>query len=85
MNFQILLECQGQFLKVNIIKLINKSLDFVKLTSKSSINLIDRTKDKFINCDEDQLNRVIVNLIKNSESHFWDRLQKSLILKEILT
>ena len=62
--------------KVNIIKLINKSLDFVKLTSKSSINLIDRTKDKFINCDEDQLNRVIINLIKNSEESFLDRLQK---------
>ena len=39
MNFQILQECQDQFLKkLNIIDLINKSLDFVKMTSKNKIN-----------------------------------------------
>ena len=54
--------------KVNIQQLINKSLDFIKLSSKNSINLINKTKDKFINGDEDQLNRVFINLIKNSES-----------------
>ncbi len=62
--------------KVNIVELINKSLDFLKLTSKSSIDLIDKTKSKFINGDEDQLNRVFVNLIKNSEESFPERLQK---------
>ena len=62
--------------KVNIVELINKSLDFLKLTSKSSIDLIDKTKSKFINGDEDQLNRVFVNLIKNSEESFPEQLQK---------
>ena len=39
MNFQILQECQDQYLKkINIIKLIKKSLDFIKMTSKNSIN-----------------------------------------------
>ena len=47
--------------------MINKSLDFIKLSSKNSINLINKTKNKFINGDEDQLNRVFINLIKNSE------------------
>ena len=70
--------------KLNLIELVNKSLDFIKLTSKNSINLINNSKDKFINGDEDQLNRVFIDLIKNSES-FLDLSLKSLILKEILT
>ena len=58
------------FKKVNLTQLINKSLDFIKLTSQNSINLIDKAKDKFINGDEDQLNRVFINIIKNSEESF---------------
>ena len=61
--------------KIDLNQLINKSLDFIKLTSKNSINLIFKTKNKFINGDEDQLNRVFINLIKNSES-FLEQLQK---------
>ena len=59
--------------KTNIIKLINKSLDFVKLTYKDSIKLINNTSEEFINGDEDQLNRVFINLIKNSEESFNDK------------
>ena len=62
--------------KVDIEKLINKSLDFINLTSKNSINLINKSKKKFISGDEDQLNRVFINLIKNSEEAFLDRMQK---------
>ena len=62
--------------KVDIIKLINKSLDFIKLTSKNSINLSNKTANQFIKGDEDQLNRVFINLIKNSEESFIEKLQK---------
>jgi len=62
--------------KVDINKLINKFLDFINLTSKNSINLVNKTKQKYINGDEDQLNRVFINLIKNSEEAFLDRMQK---------
>ena len=62
--------------KVNIFKLINKSLDFIQPTSKNSINLLNRTKNQFLNGDEDQLNRVFINLIKNSEESFSEKLQK---------
>jgi len=62
--------------KVDIIQLINKSLDFIKLTSKTSINLLNKTNYQFINGDEDQLNRVFINLIKNSEESFIEKLQK---------
>jgi len=53
--------------KINILNVIKKSLDFIKMTSKSSINLITKDKEIFINGDEDQLNRVFINLIKNSQ------------------
>ena len=62
--------------KIDIVKLMNKSLDFIKFTSKNSINLVNKAKFKFINGDEDQLNRVFLNLIKNSEESFLERLQK---------
>tara|TARA_B100000902_G_C27207555_1_gene862496 strand:+ start:202 stop:1284 length:1083 start_codon:yes stop_codon:yes gene_type:complete len=63
--------------KISINQLINKSLDFIKLTSKNSINLIYKTKNNFINGDEDQLNRVFINLIKNSEESFLELSQKA--------
>ena len=56
--------------KIDIVKIINKSLDFIKMTSKNSINLTIKTNNKLINGDEDQLNRVFINLIKNSEEAF---------------
>ena len=62
--------------KIDIIKVINKSLDFIKMTSKNSINLIEKINYKIINGDEDQLNRVFINLIKNSEESFLDRIEK---------
>ena len=62
--------------KIDLIDTINKSLDFVKMTSTNSINLINRVKNKFIKGDEDQLNRVFINLIKNSEESFLELKQK---------
>ena len=62
--------------KIDIIQLINKSLDFIKLTSKNSIKLSNNKKKQFINGDEDQLNRVFINLIKNSEESILEQLQK---------
>lgn len=63
--------------KIDIIKLINKSLDFIKLTTKNSINLVNKTNKQFINGDEDQLNRVFINLIKNSEESISEHLRKN--------
>ena len=64
------------FKKMDLISLIYKSLDFIKLTSKNSINLKNTTDDKFIDGDEDQLNRVFINLVKNSEESFEDLKHK---------
>ena len=62
--------------KMDIANLINKSLDFIKMTSKNSVNLIVKTKNTVIYGDEDQLNRVLINLIKNSEEAFLEKIQK---------
>ena len=62
--------------KMDIVNLINKSLDFIKMTSKNSVNLIVKTKNTVIYGDEDQLNRVLINLIKNSEEAFLEKIQK---------
>ena len=62
--------------KIDIHLVVDKSLDFIKMNSKNSINLIKKTKKTFINGDEDQLNRVFINLIKNSEEAFLEKVGK---------
>ena len=62
--------------KIDIIRLIDSSLDFLKLSSKNSINIIKKTKNNLIKGDVDQLNRVFINLIKNSEESFLDKAEK---------
>ncbi len=62
--------------KIDIIKLIKKTLDFLKLTSKNPINIVNKTNNKFIKGDDDQLNRVFINLIKNSEESFLEQMRK---------
>ena len=47
-----------------------------KLSSKNSINLFSKLKKQYIKGDEDQLNRVFINLIKNSEESILEQLQK---------
>ena len=62
--------------KIDVVQLINKSLDFIKLSSKNLINFKSKAKNFYINGDEDQLNRVFINLIKNSEESFLEQSQK---------
>jgi len=56
--------------------LVKRSLDFINLTSKNSIKFKIQNSNLFINGDEDQLNRVFINLIKNSEESFNDMSKK---------
>ena len=62
--------------KIDVVQLISKSLDFIKLSSKNLINFKSKAKNVYINGDEDQLNRVFINLIKNSEESFLEQSQK---------
>ena len=70
--------------KINLANLINQSLEFVKMTSTSSINFISKNKKIFIHGDEDQLNRVFINLIKNSEEAFVENYEKDKNFKGII-
>ncbi len=62
--------------KIDINKIIDNSLDFVKLTSNSKIKILKKTNNFLINGDQEQLNRVFINLIKNSEEAFLDMIKK---------
>ena len=63
--------------KIDIYKTINKSLEFIKMTSKNSIEISKKTNNFLIEGDEDQLNRVFTNLIKNSEEAFLENIKKN--------
>ena len=67
--------------RINITDVVKKTLEFLKMTSKNKINLIVKDKDTFINGDEDQLYRVFINLIKNSEEAIEEMLKKDLNFK----
>jgi len=65
------------FKKINIIDIIHRSVDFVKMSSKNKISINARNKKLIINGDIEQLNRVFINLIKNSEEAFLDLVKKT--------
>ena len=70
--------------KTNIIDIVNKSVDLIKMSSKNKINFKKDQKKLFINGDEDQLNRVFINLIKNSEEALIENSTKMQDFKGII-
>jgi len=65
------------FKKINIIDIINRSVDFIKMSSKNKISINTNHKKLIVNGDSEQLNRVFINLIKNSEEAFLDLVKKT--------
>ena len=65
------------FKKINIIDIINRSVDFIKMSSKNKISINTNHKKLIVNGDSEQLNRVFINLIKNSEEVFLDLAKKT--------
>ncbi len=65
------------FKKINIIDVINRSVDFIKMTTENKINIDTTAKKLLINGDAEQLNRVFINLIKNSEEAFSELSKKT--------
>ena len=64
------------FKKIDIIEIINNAVDFAKISSKNNINIKTKFKNLKIDGDSDQLNRVFINLIKNSEEAFINLVEK---------
>ena len=67
--------------KLNIMKLLEDVINFIKPSSKSSIKIINKTNNTNVQGDADQLRRVFINLIKNSDEAFVDKLKKDLNFK----
>tara|TARA_Y100000590_G_scaffold465902_1_gene639581 strand:- start:1086 stop:2861 length:1776 start_codon:yes stop_codon:yes gene_type:complete len=64
--------------KINLTKVIQRSLDIYKETGQG-INFVlsNTTNSKMINADEEQFNRVFINLIKNSIESIQEKLDKT--------
>jgi len=69
------------FKKIEIDKVIKRAVDFYKMSSKNEINLTVNENKKIINGDEDQLYRVFINLIKNSEDSIEEKKEKNQLFK----
>jgi two-component system nitrogen regulation sensor histidine kinase NtrY len=67
--------------EINIIDVVNRSIDFIKMTSKNEINILSKKKILMIKGDIEQLNRVFINLVKNSEEAFLDLSKKNISFK----
>ena len=65
------------FKEINIVDVVNRSIEFAKMSSKNIINFKKDNNQLIINGDREQLNRVFINLIKNSEEAFLDKLKKN--------
>ncbi len=61
--------------KIDINKVINRSVDFMKMSIKSEIEFVIK-KNHFIMGDEEQLYRVFINLIKNADESITEIINK---------
>ncbi len=68
---------QPIFKNINISEVIQRAVDLVKMSSKNDINFKSNKLKLNIKGDPDQLNRVFINLIKNSEEAFEETKEKN--------
>ena len=54
------------FKKCNLNKILERAVSFFKISSKYEIKFSSKNKELFTMCDDDQLYRVFINIIKNS-------------------
>ena len=70
------------FKRLNIYELISSNVDLMKLSNKKILfKLISSSEKIFIKCDNDQINRVFINLIKNSVESLEEKLNKTASFK----
>ena len=65
------------FKKIEIDHVLKRAFDFYRMSSRSEINILINRKKNFIKGDEEQLYRVFINLIKNSEDSIAEKKQKN--------
>ena len=64
------------FKKIDLNKVVERSINFLKLSLKSKINF-NKTDKNLINGDEEQLYRVFINLIKNADESIDEIIHKN--------
>ena len=69
------------FKKINIVDVIQKAIDFILMSSNNKIVIHSEHTQLIINGDKEQLNRVFINLIKNSEESFLELNRKNKAFK----
>ena len=65
------------FKKMKIDLVISRAVDFYKMSSQNEISILTNKNFLFINGDEEQLYRVFINLIKNSEDSISEKKEKN--------
>ena len=64
------------FKKIDLSKVVERSINFLKLSLKSKINF-NKTNKNLINGDDEQLYRVFINLIKNADESIDEIIHKN--------
>ncbi len=64
------------FKKIDLSKVVERSINFLKLSLKSKINF-NKSNKNLINGDEEQLYRVFINLIKNADESINEIIHKN--------
>ena len=67
--------------KIMIDTVVRRAVDFFNMSSKNKIYLISKKKESEIYADEEQLYRVFINLIKNSEDSINEKKEKNKLFK----
>jgi two-component system nitrogen regulation sensor histidine kinase NtrY len=69
------------FKKIEIYTVVKRAIYFYKMSSKNEISIKCIEKNLIINGDEEQLYRVFINLIKNSEDSIAEKKDKDKLFK----
>jgi two-component system nitrogen regulation sensor histidine kinase NtrY len=62
--------------KIDVLVTLRDSINFISMSSDFTINLKENINKNYINGDKEQLNRVFINLIKNSQESFLELKSK---------
>ena len=69
------------FRKIEIDLVIKRAIDLYKMSSKNEIYFNTKKRKNIVNGDEEQLYRVFINLIKNSEDSIAEKKEKNKLFK----
>ena len=69
------------FKKIELYLVVKRAVDFYKMSSKNEIQIKSKAQKVFIKGDEEQLYRVFINLIKNSEDSIFEKKEKNKLFR----